>query len=506
MRDAPPTCAAAWRESCSDIPILMRIWTLVTAVGAVMLVGSLSAQDARAVIAEASRAMGVVGVTSVTLAGTAAYGNFGQSRTLSFGIASTTIRSYNRTFDFVRGISHSIGVAAPPGAPSGVPPGPFDDLITPASPGVKQLEIWTTPWGFLRGAAAASKLTLKTQTVDNVRYRVVSWTTPFAASSGRPYTIAGYISPEMLVDKVETWIDHPLMGDLEVMFNYGNYQDAAGLKVPTKVSQKNIGMEVYVAEFAFAAANPPDLEELLKPTVPGVASAPSPMLSKPLAAGVHLITGGPGGPGGPGGYDALVVELKDSVVILGGGGNEAGGLALVAEARRLVPGKPITHAVNMHGHFDHAMVLPAFASEGIAILTDDANRYFLQESLNTPRTLVGDAFAKSKQRAKVEGVLEKRVLGDATRSIELHHLKQVPHADGMLAAWLPKERILFVSDIEPPVAGEPLTPSLVALQQNIDRLGLNFETFISNGPRSTPTLSRSEFMTRLSQAARAGER
>jgi len=475
----------------------MRIWKLGAAVGVVMLVGSLSAQDARAVIAEASRAMGVAGVTSLTLAGSAVYGNFGQSRTLSFGVASTTIRNYNRTFDFARGISHSVGEAAPPGAPNGVPPGPFDDLITPSSPGVKQLEIWTTPWGFLRGAAAASKLTLKTQTVDNVRYRVVSWTTPFAASSGRPYTIAGYISPEMIVDKVETWIDHPLMGDLEVMYNYGDYQDAAGPKVPTKVSQKNIGMEVYVAGFAFAAANPPDLEELLKPTVRGAASVPLPMLSKPLAAGVYLITGG---------YDALVVELKDSAVILGGGGSEEGGLALVAEARRLVPGKPIAYAVNMHGHFDHAMVLPAFASERIAILTDDANRYFLQESLNTPRTLVGDAFAKSKQRARVEGVMEKRVLGDAARSIELHHLKLIPHADGMLAAWLPKERILFVSDIEPPVAGEPLTPSLVALQQNIDRLGLNFETFISNGPRSTPPLSRSEFMTRLSQAARAGER
>ena len=381
----------------------MRSWRLVAAVGVVMLAGSLSAQDARAVIAEASRAMGVVDATSVTLAGTAVYGNFGQSRTLSFGLAFTSIDNYNRTFDFARGISHTIGVAAPPGAPNGVPPGPFDDLITPSSPGVKRLEIWTTPWGFLRGAAAASKLTLKTQTVDNVRYRVVSWTTPFGASSGRPYTIAGYISPEGIVDKVQTWIDHPLMGDLEVMFNYGNYQDAAGLKVPTKVSQRNIGMQVYVAEFTFAAPDPFDLEELLQPTVPDVAVAPLPMLSKPLAAGVRPDHRGPG-------YDALVVQLKDSVVILGGGGNEAGGLALVAEARRLVPGKPITHAVNMHGHFDHAMVLPAFASAGITILTDDPNRYFLQESLDIPRTLVGDAFAKSKRQAKVESVIEKRVL------------------------------------------------------------------------------------------------
>ena len=68
----------------------MRILRLVAAVGVVMLAGSLSAQDARAVIAEASRAMGVAGLTSLTLAGTAAYGNFGQSRTLSFGLASTS--------------------------------------------------------------------------------------------------------------------------------------------------------------------------------------------------------------------------------------------------------------------------------------------------------------------------------------------------------------------------------------------------------------------------------
>jgi len=72
----------------------MRIWKLGAAVGVVMLVGSLSAQDARAVIAEASRAMGVAGVTSVTLAGTAVYGNFGQSRTLSFGVASTVTQVF----------------------------------------------------------------------------------------------------------------------------------------------------------------------------------------------------------------------------------------------------------------------------------------------------------------------------------------------------------------------------------------------------------------------------
>src|SRR5215213_3342512 len=110
----------AWK--LLDLPILMRIQKLALAVGVLVLAGSPSAQDARAVIAEASRAMGVATVTSVTLAGTAVYGNFGQSRTLSFGLAFTAVGRYNRTFDFAREISHTIGVAAPPAAPNGVPP------------------------------------------------------------------------------------------------------------------------------------------------------------------------------------------------------------------------------------------------------------------------------------------------------------------------------------------------------------------------------------------------
>jgi glyoxylase-like metal-dependent hydrolase (beta-lactamase superfamily II) len=458
---------------------------LLVVMAALLLSPVLSGQDAKAVLAQASQAMGVTTLESITLAGTAAYGNFGQSRGLSFGLESTTIRNYNLTIDFVRGISHAVGEAAAPGAPNGVPPGRFDELITDASPGIRQLEIWTTPWGFLRGAARAGDVKLSTQKVEGVSYRLIEWKTPFTSRAGRPYRIVGYISPAGLVDRVETWIDHPLMGDLQVMFTYQGYTDAEGVKVPVAVSQKNIGMEVYVTRFVFAASNPTDLDQLLTPTVPPRRPpALSPVTPRKLADGVYLLTGG---------YDALAVALKDQAVILGGGGDEARGLALLAETKRLFPGKRVRYAVSMHGHFDHAMVLPAFASAGITILADDQNRYFLQESLLIPRTLVGDALAKSNRKATVEGIPETRVLGDATRSIELHHLKRMPHADGMLAAWLPQEKILFVSDVELPAAGVSPGESLKALLTNLERLGLDFEVIISNGAAPSTPLTKAEF-------------
>jgi glyoxylase-like metal-dependent hydrolase (beta-lactamase superfamily II) len=465
-------------------------WCLLPLLPILILSPVVAGQDAKAVVAQASQVMGVTALESITLAGTAAYGNFGQSRSLSFGLDFTTIRNYNLTIDFTRGIMHAVGEAAAPGAPNGVPPGRFDELITDTSPGARQLEIWTTPWGFLRGAAAARDVKLSARKVDGVSYRVVEWQTPFTSASGRPYRIVGYISPDWRVDKVETWIDHPLMGDLQVMFTYSGYADTiGGLKVPVRVSRANIGMEVSVAGFTFAAPDPEDLEQLLRPTVPPRPTAAlSPIVPERLAEGVYLLTGG---------YDALAVDLKDQAVVIGGGGDEARGLALLAETQRLFPGKRVRYAVSLHGHFDHALVLPAFASAGITLLADDQNRYFLQESLLIPRTLLGDALAASRRKPAIEGIMDTRVLGDAARRVELHHLKRVPHADGMLAAFLPGEKLLFVSDIELPAEGDQPGESMLALLENLDRLGLDFDLMISNSAAGSARLTKAELFARV---------
>jgi glyoxylase-like metal-dependent hydrolase (beta-lactamase superfamily II) len=479
---------------------MTRLLTVCVLLAQFGFVSAAAAQDAKTVVAEAMQAMGMTpAFTSVSFSGSAAYGNFLQSSRLSFGLASTSILEYQRTIDFTQGRSRATGMAQPPGAPNGVPPGPFDDVITPQSPGNKQLEIWTTPWGFLLGAARGPAK-VKTERIQPpgaaeklpTLYRAVTWTTSFKAPSGKPYTIIGYIGPTNLVEKVETWIDQPFMGDLEVMFSYSDYADASGLKVPTKISQKNIGMEVYVATAMMASPNPPDLEKLLtdgiKPTAP--TPAPPALASIKLADGVYRLTGG---------YDALAVELKDQAVIIGGGRDETRALALLAETKRLYPGKPVKTAVSLHGHFDHAMVLPTFVSEGLTIYCDDSNQYFLEQSLLQPRTLLTDALARTKKKPKILGIQEKLVLGDATHSVELYHLRQIPHADGMLAAWLPKEKLLFVSDVELPTAGQAPSPSLLAVLKNVDGLALNFETFMTNGRDSIDPISRTELFARIQQ-------
>jgi len=469
----------------------MRKTALVTACVWVLLPVIAFAQDARTTIEDATKALGAVGLTSITYSGIAATANFGQSRTISFGLSSTSVRGYTRTINFAQPASRATGSTMPPAVRGGPPPQPgtLDQSITQATPAwAQQMQIWITPWGFLRGAAA-NMATVRSRKIEGETYRVVTWSPAQKAPSGQSYKVVGYLNGANIVERVETWVEHPILGDMHVEFRYSEYRDFGGLKVPTRIAQRQVGMETFVAAISAAVPNPPNLEQLMTAPVAGAApgpgrgaqgapQAPPAVASEKLAEGVYRITGG---------YVALAVEFKEYVVVLEGGQNEARGLAILGETKRLFPNKRIRYVVNTHPHFDHAGGLGPFAAEGVTILTDDNNKFFLENAFGSPRTLVGDVLAKSGKKPKVEGVVEKLVLKDDAHAVELHHVMNLEHSDGMLIAYLPKERILFTADFGVPAPGQPVSPSISTLVANIERLQLDFDRHI---PVHTPNPDR----------------
>jgi len=444
-----------------------------------------AAQDARTIIGDASKAMGAETLSAITYAGSASSANFGQTKSISGPyVLSTTITNYTRAIDFGQPASRATGTTMTPAAPGAqpAPPGTLNQSITPANAAwTQQMEIWTTPWGFLKGAAANSA-TVRSQRIGGKTVNVVSWATPQKAPSGKAYTVTGYLDDKNMVERVVTWVEHPILGDLQVEALYSDYRDFGGLKVPAKIVQKRAGWPTFEATITAASANPANITTLLAPapaagappTGRGAAPAgppPSqaPLQSEKLADGVFRITGG---------YVALAVEMKDHVVVLEGGQNEARGLAVIAETKRVIPNKPIRYVVNTHAHFDHAGGLAPFVAEGITIITHENNDEFLEKALGAPRTLAGDALAKANRKPKIEGVAEKKLLKDDTRTIELHHVMNLDHSDGMLIAFLPKEKILFTADFNIPAAGQPASPAIATLVQNVDRLKLDFDRHV----------------------------
>jgi hypothetical protein len=98
--------------------------------------------------------------------------------------------------------------------------------------------------------------------------------------------------------------------------------------------------------------------------------------------------------------------------------------------------------------------------------------------------------------AAIEAVGDKRVLGDAANTLELHHLTGNLHAETLLVAYLPKQRLLLQADAFHPRPGAaPLAsppPFTVNLVENIRRLKLDVErvVHVHGGTDSLATVAK----------------
>jgi glyoxylase-like metal-dependent hydrolase (beta-lactamase superfamily II) len=173
-----------------------------------------------------------------------------------------------------------------------------------------------------------------------------------------------------------------------------------------------------------------------------------------------------------GGYNALAVEMADYVVLFEPGPqNLARARAIIAETKRVFPKKPIRYGVISHHHLDHTQGLAEVVAEGITIVTPAVNRAYLQSAMSAPRTLAPDTLAKSGRKPLVEGFAgDTRVFQDGTRTFEIHVIRGLPHADGLVIGWLPKEKLLVPN---PPVVGTQVFAA------NMARLNIDGERIMS---------------------------
>jgi glyoxylase-like metal-dependent hydrolase (beta-lactamase superfamily II) len=470
-----------------EIVMLVKTLILVTLLTICSAPGAL-AQDASAVVAAASKTMGTNNLNAIAYIGRARIGAFGQSKSIGDPMGTvTTVAEYRRAINFAKPdtmtalVSRATGTTHPPSVPGGpVPmPGVLNQTITAAQAAGswgQALNIWTTPWGFLKGAAA-NNATVRQQGGQ----QIVSFSPAgFMSPSGSTYTVTGYINSQNLVTRVETRVDHAVVGDLLVEFEYSGYQNMNGVQVPTRVVQRQAGLQTFEATIESATPNPPTLAELLAPA--GGAPAPAAAQLPPAAPSVERIGEGVFKIGGN--YTSLAVDMGDHVLVVESGQSEARGMAVTAAAKQAIPNKPIRFVVNSHPHFDHASGLAAAVAEGATILTHRNNEQVLERLLSGSRALVGDSLSKVSNRRVnvVEGVGSRDVRkGTNGKIVELHHIPN-EHSDGMLAVLLPAEKVLWTADITV-VNPNPLQlGTLRSAVAALNRLKLDYDVWMSAHP------------------------
>ena len=465
----------------------MKTILAASVVAALALSGAVGvAQDATSVLRDVDQALGVSSLKTIRYSGTGFAYAFLQNPRPDVRYPRFYAK-YTRTIDFEKGVSReetTRGQFENPPSGGGQQPLYVDTTgaavtgeTSPWGGGAVAL----TPQGFVR-AALASRPTLSQTRIGGKPMTMISF-----IASGR-YTVNGYVNAQHLIEKIETWTPQPTLGDMSIEMTFGDYRDFSGVKFPARIVQKQW---IYpMLELNVATVEPNVAVNLQAPA--GTPQAAR-VESTKVADGVWYLAGTPD-------PNSQLVEFRDFLVLVESSVTEGRALANIAEAHRLVPGKPIKYHVNSHHHSDHSAGLRGFVAEGSTIVTHEMNRKFYDEVvLKAPHTLEPDALTRTPKKAEFVYVKDrgKYVISDGTRSMEVYHVAN-GHANNLLMSYLPKDKLLMITDIfndfGMPRPNDPppglVSPYYAALDARLKELKLDVERLAPSHGRAVVPYSQ----------------
>ncbi|MFG6430624.1 MBL fold metallo-hydrolase [Roseateles sp. LYH14W] len=322
-------------------------------------------------------------------------------------------------------------------------------------------DLWTSPHGVVIAArqhgAVAGRSSEGGSTFDTLTYAVPGLLTATA-----------WLDAAGRVVRVDSKLPNPVLGDTDVVTRYGDYRPSGTAQFPMRIQQSQGGHPVFDLTVSEVQVNPP-----LDIAVPdNVKAHAERVVTEKLADGVWFLGGGS--------HNSVLVEMSNHVVLVEAPLHDARSAVVLAEVRRLVPGKPLKTVINTHHHFDHAGGLRAVIAEGATLVTSQLTKPYYERVLAQANTVAPDALARSGRKPEILGVDGQLALVDGERRIEMHAIVGSQHSQGFLMVYVPHARLLIEADAynpAPPGSPPPARPSdsNVNLVENIERLQLPVE-------------------------------
>jgi len=478
-----------------------HLWTtlgrpaLVVSVAALLAAcANMPGESASAALQRANTAMGGTALKSISFAGNGTGATFGQAYLAGQAWPRITYSTFSRVADYenaafredaARSRAEPNGGGAVPlmgtgeqrtsgfmrGASAWNMVGPTP-VAAPVAYDMRVHDLWTTPHGVIK-AALANNATATMRTVDGKTFTAVSFSVP-----GR-YRATALINAAGMVEQIESTQPHPVSGDTASVIRFSDYKDTGGVKFPMRIQQSMGGYPVLDLTVSDVKPNAPAGIEVPAPLT---AFAENVVASKAADGSWHLAGGS---------HNSVAIEMKDHIMVVESPLYDGRALAMLAEAKKLSPGKPIRFVVNSHHHFDHSGGLPSPVAEGATLVTSELARPFFQTTMANPNSIKPDAMQKSGKKAVITGVSGKRSFTDGARVVDVYYIEGSVHADGFLMVHLPKEKLLIEADAYTPGAPNAPAPAVpnalhVNLVQNIERLKLGVDQILPLHGRVVP--------------------
>ena len=467
----------------------------------------------KAVINDAAAALGgadrIQAVNTLTIEGSGQNLNLGQNQSPDATQPILAVSGYKRSFDFAGNRSRleqvrtaNVGNTTPQRQILGLD-GDVAYNVNPAGVAARasaavakdrRAELLHHPVGAVRAALAQGAA------IANPRKEGTDDVVDITTADGQKLTLHVDATTKMPT-KVTTITDNiggPL-GDMVVETAFANYTETSGLKLPGRLTTKNDKYTVADIQVSRNTVNG-DAGDLAAPAdaksaQPPPAAAPPTVTAEEVGKGLWYLAGQS--------HHSVLAEFADHLVLIELPQHETRSAAVVAKAKELRPNKPIKYVINTHHHFDHSGGIRTAFAEGATVITHEGNKAFFEGVATRPHTITPDAQSRNPKPATVEGVSDKRVLQDSTRTLEIHPIAGNVHSNTMLMVYFPAERLIVEADVyNPPApppaatappgatttppAAPPVFPFAANFVENVQRLGLKVDRIMPIHGRIVP--------------------
>ena len=248
--------------------------------------------------------------------------------------------------------------------------------------------------------------------------------------------------------KLPAWVQwvgpHENLGELRYRTEYSAWQPVAGLLLPMSFNtvsdfRNTVMLRLHVDRYELDIA----IDDLAASAEVRAAAAPVPnytVEAQPVARGVWLLAGNNGA-------NSVLLEFADHLTLFELPTNRAWGEAVIATARRTVPGKPITQVIISHHHFDHTGGLRVAVAEGLELVTQRGNVGWFEELMARPVTQFPDALSKNPRPLATLAVDDHLRMSDAALTVDIYHTVANAHMAHGLLAYVPEHKLLIQGDL-----------------------------------------------------------